>query len=91
MLRVRLGFSERRACRITGQHRSTQRHEPRPAKDDGALRAELRGIAARKKRWGYRRAHAYLRETGWQVNRKRVQRLWREEGLRVPAMTRKRR
>ena len=92
MLRDRLGVSERRACRYVGQHRSTQRHEPTAAVgDDQALRAELRQISERKPRWGYRRAHARLREQGWQVNRKRVQRLWREEGLRVPARARKRR
>jgi len=92
MLRGRLGFSERRACRLAGQHRSTQRHDPPvPAADDADLRARLRVIAERKKRWGYRRAHAQLRHDGWHVNRKRVQRLWREEGLRVPQKTRKRR
>ncbi len=86
MLRDRLDVSERWACRVVGQHRSTQRHEPRaPAVDDAALREQLRAIAGRKKRWGYRRAHAHLRENGWRVNRKRVQRLWREEGLRVVA------
>lgn len=91
MLRERLGVSERRACRYAGQHRSTQRHEPTLAGDDAALRAELRGISAERPRWGYRRAHARLRELGWSVNRKRVQRLWREEGLRVPVRRRKRR
>ncbi len=92
MLRDRLHVSERRACRIVGQHRSTQRHEPQtPAVDDAALREALRKIAGKKKRWGYRRAHGHLRENGWAVNRKRVQRLWREEGLRVPPRTRKRR
>ena len=92
MLRDRLHVSERWACRVVGQHRSTQRREPQAvAVDDGALRAQLREIAGRKKRWGYRRAHAHLRENGWQINRKRVQRLWREEGLRVTQRTRKRR
>lgn len=90
MLQERLGFSERRACRIAGQHRSTQRHEPRVAPDDAALRRRLREISEDKKRWGYRRAHARLLEEGWEVNRKRVQRLWREEGLRVPRRRRKR-
>jgi putative transposase len=90
MLRDRFGVSERRACRIAGQHRSTQRHQGVTAGDDAALRAELRTIAAQRPRWGYRRAHARLRELGWSVNRKRVQRLWREEGLRVPARRRKR-
>jgi len=92
MLRGRLEFSERRACLLTGQHRSTQRHEPpAPADDDRDLRGQLREIAADKPRWGYRRAHGHLRSNGWPVNRKRVQRLWREEGLRVPQKTRKRR
>ena len=91
MLRDRLGVSERWACRVVGQHRSTQRHEPKPAEDDAALRAELRKFSEERPRWGYRRAHHHLRELGWEVNRKRVQRLWREEGLRVPVRKRKRR
>jgi len=90
MLQDRLGLSERRACRIAGQHRSTQRHEPSLAPDDVVLRKRLREISELKKRWGYRRAHARLIEEGWSVNRKRVQRLWREEGLRVPRRKAKR-
>ena len=90
MLCDRLGLSERRACQIAGQHRSTQRHEPQHAPDDGALRGRLREISRERPRWGYRRAHARLVEEGWGVNRKRTQRLWREEGLRVPARARKR-
>jgi len=91
MLRDRLGVSERWACRVTGQHRSTERYEPQRAGDDAALRARLREVSVQRPRWGYRRAHALLVEEGWEVNRKRVQRLWREEGLRVPQRTRKRR
>jgi putative transposase len=91
MRRDGLGVSERRACRVVGQHRSTQRYAPTTAGDDAALRARLREIAAQRPRWGYRRAHARLRDEGWGVNRKRVQRLWREEGLRVPARRRKQR
>jgi putative transposase len=91
MLRDRLGVSERWACRVAGQHRSTQRHELVRAEDDTALRAELRQFSVDRPRWGYRRAHHHLREQGWAVNRKRVQRLWREEGLRVPVRRRKRR
>jgi putative transposase len=90
MLEDRLGVSERRACQIAGQHRSTQRHEPRRAQDDGALRARLRKISEERPRWGYRRAHAWLLEEGWSLNRKRAQRLWREEGLRVPVRRRQR-
>ena len=55
------------------------------------LRAELRRFSVKRPRWGSRRAHHHLRELGWSVNRKRVQRLWREEGLRVPQRKRKRR
>jgi len=91
MLRDRLGVSERWACRVTGQHRSSERYEPQRAEDDAALRAELRRFSVERPRWGYRRAHHRLREEGWLVNRKRVQRLWREEGLRVPQRRRKRR
>lgn len=78
MLRDRLGPSGRRTCRIAGQGRSTQRHEPKRAEDDAALRGALREISGDKPRWGYRRAHARLLEEGRSVNRKRVQRLWRE-------------
>ncbi len=91
MLRDRLGVSERWACRVVGQHRSTQRHEPKRAEDDAALRAELRQFSKDRPRWGYRRAHHHLREQGWEINRKRVARLWREEGLRVGQRKRKRR
>ncbi|MEJ7891608.1 MAG: IS3 family transposase [Solirubrobacteraceae bacterium] len=91
MLRDRLQVSERWACQVVGQHRSTQRRVPKSAADDEALRGELRAFSARRPRWGYRQAHTHLRDLGWQVNRKRVQRVWREEGLRVPQRTRKRR
>ncbi len=90
MLQDRLGISERRACRYVGQHRSTQRHELVVAGEHKALRSELRGISRRRPRWRYRRAHQLLLDEGSQLNRKRTQRLWREEGLRVPQRRRKR-
>jgi len=90
MLMDRKGLSERRACEIVGQHRSTQRREPCVAADDTGLRARLRKLSKDRPRWGYRRAHAQLVQEGWAINRKRVQRLWREEGLRVPVRRRKR-
>ena len=74
-------MSERRACRLAGQHRSTQRHEPVVAEDDAALRAALRRISRERPRWGYRRAHALLLDDGWVLNIKRTRRVWREEGL----------
>ena len=83
-------MSERRACLVVGQWRSTQRHEPAEADPDGQLRRWLRAFAKRHPRWGYRRAHAVLVRDGRHVNRKKVQRLWREEGLRVPQRRRKR-
>ena len=60
------------------------------AGDDAALRAELRRISRERPRWGYRRAHQLLLEDGWELNIKRTQRVWREEGLRVPRKRRKR-
>ncbi len=91
MLVDRLGLSERRACRFTGQNRSTQRYCPQAAPDDQALRKRLRKLSTDYPRWGYRRAHGHLLTEGWSLNRKRVQRIWREEGLRVPARAKKRR
>jgi putative transposase len=85
-----LGVSQRWACQLVGQHRSTQRHQPTEPDRDRVLRAQLRRLSRAHPRWGYRRAHAQLREAGWSVNRKAVQRLWREEGLRVPVRRRKR-
>jgi putative transposase len=91
MLIERLGVSERRACQITGQHRSTQRHQPRRGADrDDGLRERLRRLSAEHPRWGYRLAWGAVRAEGWAVNRKRIQRLWREEGVRVPQRKRKR-
>ena len=88
----RFGVSERRACRVTGQHRSTQRREPRPrpASED-KLRARLRQIAREHPRWGWKTAYPIVRREGWAVNRKRIQRLWRDEGLKRPQTCRKRR
>jgi putative transposase len=85
-----LGISQRLACQIVGQHRSTQRHQPGEPDRGRALREQLRRLSRDHPRWGYRRAHAQLRGQGWCVNRKAIQRLWREEGLRVPARRRKR-
>jgi len=90
MLRDRFGVSERRACKVVGQHRSTQRLEPpEPAPDEAWLRQWLRDFAKRRPRWGWRRAAKELRRTGHRINNKRVQRLWREEGLKVPYKKRK--
>lgn len=84
-------MSQRRACLTTSQHRSTQRHRPRQAADEALIRERLRLLARRHPRYGYRRIHALLRGEGFVCNRKRIQRLWRDEGLRIPAKTRRRR
>jgi len=76
--------SERRACRTLGQHRSTQRHKPRGRADEERLVADMIELTRQYGRYGYRRIAALLREAGWQVNDKRVERLWRREGLKVP-------
>jgi putative transposase len=82
---VELGVPERRACRVLGQHRSTQRKPPSTPDDEAALTADVVALATRCGRYGYRRVTALLREAGWAVNRKRVERIWRREGLKVPA------
>ena len=86
--------SERFACRVAGQHRSTQRHRPvsqTVADPDAALREWLRDWAKGHPRWGFRRAYHFARAEGWNVNHKKVQRLWREEGLRIPQRRRRKR
>jgi putative transposase len=83
-VRAELGLSERRVCRVLGQHRSTQRKIPTTPDDEAALTADIIALATQYGRYGYRRITALLREAGWRVNRKRVERIWRQEGLKVP-------
>ena len=88
----RFGVSERRACLVAGQWRSTQRLPSRPIPDEEAkLRRRLRDIAREHPRWGWKTAHAILRREGWAINRKRTQRLWRSEGLKRPAACKRKR
>ncbi len=77
-------MSERFACRVLGQHRSTQRKVPRGRSDEEALTADIVALASQYGSYGYRRITALLREAGWTVNVKRVERIWRREGLKVP-------
>ena len=79
------GVSERRACRTLGQHRSTQRKVPRGRDDEAQLTADIVELARQYGRYGYRRINALLRRAGWRVNDKRVERIWRREGLKVPS------
>ena len=83
-MRDEFGVSERRACRVLGQHRSTQRHVAKGREDEERLVADMIELARQYGRYGYRRIAALLRDAGWHVNDKRVERLWRREGLKVP-------
>ena len=83
-VRQELEVSERRACTTIRQPRATQRYRGRKRGKDAALAAELRRISAAHPRAGYRMATALLRRAGMEINVKRVQRLWRQEGLKVP-------
>lgn len=83
-VRAELGVSERRACAALGQHRSTQRKIVRTREDEAALTADIIALAKTYGRYGYRRVTALLRDAGWTVNAKRVERIWRQEGLKVP-------
>lgn len=86
-----LKLSQRRACEVVGQARSTQRYVGVSDEEESRQRGELREISRRRPRAGYRMAARCLRRGGWRINDKRVQRLWREEGLRVPPRQHKRR
>ena len=83
-------MSERFACRVLGQHRSTQRKIAGTPDDEAALTADIIALAIQYGRYGYRRITALLRNAGWVVNVKRVERIWRREGLKVPTKQPKR-
>jgi putative transposase len=85
-----LKVSERRACQLISQPRSTQRYRSLQRDKDTALRADLKRLSAAHPRAGYRMAAALLRRSGIEVNLKRVHRIWRQEGLKVPHRQRKR-
>jgi putative transposase len=91
-LTERFGVSERRACSVVDQPRSTQRCAPRPPRsEETELRRQLRQVAKSHPRWGWKMAHQLLLRDGWRINKKRTQRLWRDEGLRRPQRCTKRR
>ncbi|HEY1068785.1 MAG TPA: IS3 family transposase, partial [Pirellulales bacterium] len=88
-LQAKFDVSQRRACRVLSQPRSTQRYHAKPKIDEAAVCRRLREIVRRRPRFGYRRLTAVLRREGFAVNRKRVHRLCRREGLRVRRSRRK--
>jgi putative transposase len=90
-LQEAFGVSQRRACRVLRQPRSTQRQEPRRKEEEVALVRRMLELVRQHPRFGYRRIGALLRREGWRVNRKRVWRLWRQQGLKVPRKQRKKR
>jgi putative transposase len=83
--------SERRACRVLGQPRRTQRYHARKVDDELALVRCMLELVRRHPRYGYRRIWALLKREGWPVNRKRIWRLWKQEGLKVPQNKHKKR
>src|SRR5438270_1903440 len=89
-VRGALSISERRACAALGQHRSTERKIPHGRDDEARLTADIVELVRQYGRYGYRKIAELLRRAGWLVNNKRVERIWRREGLKVPAKQPKR-
>ncbi len=92
VLEDRFQISQRRACRLAGQNRNIQRRpEPLADIEEQKLKRRIRELARRHVRWGRRLVYRRLRLDGWSVNHKRVQRIWREEGLQRPLPRRRKR
>ena len=79
-----LRVSERRVCQVIGHCRGTQRYCPKLVDDEAGLTAAIINYATQYGRYGYRRILALLQSDGWVVNHKRLERIWRKEGLKVP-------
>ncbi len=91
-MQARLAVSQRRACQVLGQPRATQRYRAKErSAEERRLVARIHELVRKYPRYGYRFITAKLRQEGWQVNFKRVYRLWRKEGLKVPKKVRKKR
>lgn len=84
MLMRKHKVSERHACRLVGQHRSSNRYRPVPSDFETKLVERMVKLAEEHPKWGYRMIHGLLVEEGWGVNKKRIERLWRREGLQLP-------
>ena len=89
-MQQKLDVSERRACMALGQSRGLQRRLPLKEDDEAVLTSDIIRLATRYGRYGYKRVTALLRVEGWVVNHKRVERIWRQEGLKVPQKHKKR-
>jgi putative transposase len=89
VLRRKFGVSERRACKVLGQLRSSQRFKGKPREDEGSLVKRILELARSLPRFGYRRIGRLLRREGWRAGQSRVFRLWQREGLKVPVNKRK--
>ncbi len=88
-LNDRYKVSQRRICQVLGRSRSTLRYQPKRRADEEPLCKEIKRLARRHARYGYRRIHALLVRKGWSVSLKRVRRLWRILGLRRPLRLKK--
>src|SRR4051794_19718831 len=86
-----MGLSQRRVCKALGVARSLVRYQSRLPERDKGLVGRMRELAGKHPRFGYRRVAALLRAGGWRVNNKRVRRLWRLEGFKIPRKGRKKR
>ena len=82
--------SERRACLLFSQHRGTQRYEHRHSEFNEKLTERIIELSCSFGRYGYRRIHQLLTREGWQINHKRLERIWRQEGLKIPSKQPKR-
>src|SRR5262249_60515427 len=81
---AQLHVPARRAWAALGQHRSKQRKTPRGREDEERLTADIIELARQYGRYGYRKIAELLRQAGWTINDKRVERIWQREGLKVP-------
>ena len=81
---IKHDISERKACKIFDQHRTTQRYERKPNEFSEAVRRRVIELAGEYGRYGYRRITALMHKEGYKINTKRVYRIWRQEGLKVP-------
>jgi len=88
---TKLPATRSRACKVIGQYRSTQNYQPKRLSDEDDLTTRILELACKYGRYGYRRITALLNVEGYNVNHKRVERIWREQGLKVPQKQKKRR